>query len=151
MVHELIDKIEDFTVIVLLPVFFAVAGLRTNLFALDSAQLVGWTILVTGAAIAGKLAGCGAAAMASGYSVRDALALGTLMNTRGLTELVILTVGLNLGVLSDRVFAMMVLMALSTTLATGPLLALADRWRRLAAAALPVPSRSTAPTRSEAR
>lgn len=122
MIRELIDKIEDFTVIVLLPVFFAVAGLRTNLFALDSPQLIGWTILVTGAAIAGKLAGCGAAAMASGYSVRDALALGTLMNTRGLTELVILTVGLNLGVLSDRVFAMMVLMALLTTFMAAPIL-----------------------------
>jgi Kef-type K+ transport system membrane component KefB len=122
MIRELIDKIEDFTVIVLLPVFFAVAGLRTNLFALDSAQLVGWTILVTGAAIAGKLAGCGAAAMATGYSMRDALALGTLMNTRGLTELVILTVGLNLGVLSDRVFAMMVIMALVTTFMAAPIL-----------------------------
>jgi Kef-type K+ transport system membrane component KefB len=122
MIRELIDKIEDFTVIVLLPVFFAVAGLRTNLFALDSPQLIGWTIVVTGAAIAGKLAGCGAAAMASGYSVRDALALGTLMNTRGLTELVILTVGLNLGVLSDRVFAMMVLMALVTTFMAAPIL-----------------------------
>ena len=122
MVHELIDKLEDFTVIVLLPVFFTVAGLRTNLFALESTQLVGWTILVIGAAIAGKLAGCGAAAMASGYSVRDALALGTLMNTRGLTELVILTVGLNLGVLSDRVFAMMVLMALVTTFMATPIL-----------------------------
>lgn len=122
MIRELIDKIEDFTVIVLLPVFFAVAGLRTNLFALDSPQLIGWTILVTGAAIAGKLAGCGAAAMASGYAARDALALGTLMNTRGLTELVILTVGLNLGVLSDRVFAMMVLMALLTTFMAAPIL-----------------------------
>jgi Kef-type K+ transport system membrane component KefB len=122
LIRELIDRIEDFTVIVLLPVFFTVAGLRTNLFALDSLQLIGWTALVTGAAIAGKLAGCGAAAMASGYSVRDALTLGTLMNTRGLTELVILTVGLNLGVLSDRVYAMMVLMALLTTFMAAPIL-----------------------------
>lgn len=122
MIQKLIDKIEDFTVIVLLPVFFAVAGLHTNLFSLGSPQMIGWTVLVTAAAIVGKLAGCGAAAMASGYSGRDALVLGTLMNTRGLTELVILTVGLNLGVLSDRVFAMMVLMALFTTFMAAPIL-----------------------------
>jgi hypothetical protein len=122
MSRELTDKIEDFTVIVLLPLFFVSAGLRTNLFSLDSPQLALWTVAVTAAAIVGKLAGCGIAARLTGYSSRDAFAVGTLMNTRGLTELVILTVGLNLGVLSDRTFAMMVIMALVTTFMAAPLI-----------------------------
>jgi hypothetical protein len=122
MTHELTDKIEDFTVVVLLPVFFTVAGLRTNLFAIDSAELFVWTVVIVAAAIFGKLAGCGLAARLNGYSLRDSLAVGTLMNTRGLTELVILSVGLSLGVLSDRTFAMMVVMALLTTFMAAPIL-----------------------------
>jgi Kef-type K+ transport system membrane component KefB/nucleotide-binding universal stress UspA family protein len=121
MTRELTDKIEDFTVVVLLPVFFAVAGLRTNLFSIDSPSLVFWMLLIIAAAIAGKLAGCGLAAKFNGYSTRDSLTLGTLMNTRGLTELVILTVGLGMGVLSDRTFAMMVIMALVTTFMAAPI------------------------------
>jgi Kef-type K+ transport system membrane component KefB len=122
MTHELMDKIEDFTVVVLLPVFFAVAGLRTNLFAIDSGELFVWMLVIIAAAIAGKLAGCGFAARLNGYSMRDSFALGTLMNTRGLTELVILSVGLSLGVLSDRTFAMMVIMALVTTFMAAPII-----------------------------
>jgi Kef-type K+ transport system membrane component KefB len=122
MTIELTDKIEDFTVVVLLPIFFAVAGLRTNLFSINSPALLVWTLLIVAAAILGKLAGCGLAAKLNGYSVRDSVALGTLMNTRGLTELVILSVGLTLGVLSDRTFAMMVVMALVTTFMAMPIL-----------------------------
>jgi hypothetical protein len=122
MTRELTDKIEDFTVVVLLPVFFVVAGLRTNLFTINSAELLFWTLLIVGAAVAGKLVGCGLAARLNGYSARDSLALGTLMNTRGLTELVILSVGLSLGVLSERTFAMMVVMALVTTFMAAPIL-----------------------------
>jgi len=122
MTRELTDKIEDFTVVVLLPVFFTVAGLRTNLFAINSWELVFWTLVIVGAAIVGKMAGCGIAARLNGYSARDSFALGTLMNTRGLTELVILSVGLSLGVLSDRTFAMMVVMALLTTFMAAPIL-----------------------------
>jgi Kef-type K+ transport system membrane component KefB len=122
MSRELTDKVEDFTVVVLLPMFFAVAGLRTNLFSINSPELFLWMLAITGAAILGKLAGCGMAARLNGYSTRDSLALGTLMNTRGLTELVILTIGLSLGVLSDRTFAMMVVMALVTTLMAAPII-----------------------------
>jgi nucleotide-binding universal stress UspA family protein len=122
MTRELTDKIEDFTVVVLLPVFFTVAGLRTNLFAINSPQLLLAMLLIIGAAIFGKLFGCGIAARLNGYSARDSFAVGTLMNTRGLTELVILTVGLSLGVLSDRTFAMMVVMALVTTFMAAPIL-----------------------------
>lgn len=122
MTRELTDKLEDFTIVVLLPVFFAVAGLRTNLFSIDSPTLVLWTLLIVCVAVLGKLGGCGIAARLSGYSTRDALAIGTLMNTRGLTELVILAVGLSLGVLSDRTFAMMVIMAMATTLMAAPIM-----------------------------
>ena len=122
MTHELTDKIEDFTVVVLLPIFFAVAGLRTNVFAINSPELLLWAVVVSVAAITAKLAGCGIAAKLNGYSTRDSFVLGTLMNTRGLTELVILTVGLSLGVISDRTFAMMVLMALVTTFMAAPLI-----------------------------
>jgi Kef-type K+ transport system membrane component KefB len=122
MTRELTDKIEDFTVVVLLPVFFTVAGLRTNLFAINSPQLFLAMLAIIAVAIFGKLFGCGLAAKWNGYSVRDSFALGTLMNTRGLTELVILSVGLTLGVLSDRSFAMMVVMALVTTFMAAPIL-----------------------------
>jgi Kef-type K+ transport system membrane component KefB len=122
MTRELTDKLEDFTVVVLLPVFFMVAGLRTNLFSINSPELIGWTVVVTGAAIIGKLGGCGLAAYFNGSSPRDSLAVGTLMNARGMTELVILTVGFTLGVLSDRTFAMMVVMALVTTFMAAPIL-----------------------------
>jgi Kef-type K+ transport system membrane component KefB len=122
LTRELTDKIEDFTVVVLLPVFFTVAGLRTNVFSLDSAALIFWTLAVSAAAIVGKVVGCGFVARVSGYSSRDAMMLGTLMNTRGLTELVILSVGSSLGVLSDRTYAMMVIMALVTTWMAGPIL-----------------------------
>jgi Kef-type K+ transport system membrane component KefB len=122
MTRELTDKIEDFTIVVLLPVFFAVAGLRTNMFSLNNPELLSWTLLIVGVAVLGKLAGCGVAAKLTGYSTRDSLAIGTLMNTRGLTELVILTIGLGQGVLSDRTFAMMVIMALATTFMAAPIM-----------------------------
>ncbi len=121
MARELTEKIEDFTVIVLLPIFFAVTGLRTDLFTLNSPALIGWLILILLVATLGKFAGTGLAAWFTGSSKRDSVVIGALMNTRGLTELVILTIGLSLGVLSDRVFAMMVIMALATTLMAAPI------------------------------
>ena len=121
MARELTEKIEDFTVIVLLPIFFAVTGLRTDLFTLNSPALIGWLILILLVATLGKFAGTGLAAWFTGSSKRDSIVIGALMNTRGLTELVILTIGLSLGVLSDRVFAMMVIMALATTLMAAPI------------------------------
>lgn len=122
MTRELTDRVEDFTVVVLLPVFFVVSGLRTNLFAINSVELVGWLVLILLVAIAGKLLGCGLAARLNGFSWRDSAIMGSLMNTRGLTELVILSIGLGLGVLSDRTFAMMVIMALVTTFMAAPLI-----------------------------
>jgi Kef-type K+ transport system membrane component KefB len=121
MTRELTDKVEDFTVIVLLPIFFAVTGLRTNLFALNSPSLIVWLVLILVVATVGKFAGCGIAAKLTGSSTRDSVVLGALMNTRGLTELVILSIGLSLNVLSDRTFAMMVIMALFTTIIAAPI------------------------------
>lgn len=121
MTRELTDKVEDFTVIVLLPIFFAVTGLRTNLFSLNSPALVGWLVAILLVATIGKFAGCGIAARFTGSTKRDAVILGALMNTRGLTELVILSIGFSLNVLSDRTFAMMVIMALVTTIMAAPI------------------------------
>ncbi len=121
MTHALTDRIEDFTSIILLPVFFCVVGLRTNLLTLDSVSLLGWTALILVVAIFGKLVGTGVAAWLTGSTKRDALVVGTLMNTRGLTELVILSIGLQLGVLSDQTMAMMVIMALTTTIMAAPI------------------------------
>jgi Kef-type K+ transport system membrane component KefB len=121
MVRDLTEKIEDFTVIILLPVFFAVTGLRTDLFTLNSPALLGWLVLIVLVATLGKFLGTGLAARLTGSSARDSIVIGALMNTRGLTELVILSIGLSLGVLSDRVFAMMVIMALVTTVMGAPI------------------------------
>lgn len=121
MTRELTDKVEDFTVIVLLPIFFAVTGLRTNLFSLNSPSLIGWLVAILLVATIGKFAGCGIAARLTGSTKRDAVILGALMNTRGLTELVILSIGFSLNVLSDRTFAMMVIMALVTTIMAAPI------------------------------
>ncbi|HEX8904495.1 MAG TPA: cation:proton antiporter, partial [Longimicrobiaceae bacterium] len=84
----------------------------------------GWCALIVLVAVAGKLGGGAVAARATGMTWREAGAIGTLMNTRGLMELVILNIGLDIGVISPAVFAMMVLMALATTFMTSPLLEL---------------------------
>jgi Kef-type K+ transport system membrane component KefB len=116
------ERIEDVTGAVLLPVFFAFTGLRTSVGLLDGPGLWGACLLIFAVAVGGKLGGSAVAARIAGMSWRDALAIGTLMNTRGLMELVILNVGLEIGVISPTLFAMMVLMALATTIMTSPLL-----------------------------
>lgn len=120
----LTDQLETAATVVLLPVFFAVVGLSTQLGLLDDAYLWGIAALVLAVAVAGKLGGASLAARALGESWRDAGTIGVLMNTRGLTELVILTVGLQLAVITDTVFTIMVLMALATTLMAAPSLRL---------------------------
>jgi Kef-type K+ transport system membrane component KefB len=117
----LLERFHDLMVILFLPLFFAFTGLRTSV-QLISGDLWAWCAVVILVAVAGKMGGSAIAARASGLSWREGWALGTLMNTRGLMELVILNVGLDLGVISPALFAMMVLMALATTLMTTPLL-----------------------------
>ena len=109
-----------------MPIFFAYTGLRTQIGLLNDAAswAVCGAIILT--AIVGKLLGSMLAARWSGATWHDAFVLGTLMNTRGLMELVALNVGYDLGILSPQMFTMLVVMALVTTVMTGPLLDLAS-------------------------
>ncbi|MFB2939224.1 cation:proton antiporter [Aerosakkonemataceae cyanobacterium BLCC-F154] len=122
LVRELAEKTEDFVLIFLLPIFFAYSGLKTQIGLLNRPEL--WLICATvvGVAIIGKYVGTYLAARFSGIEKREALALGWLMNTRGLTELIVLNIGLSLGVISPLLFTMLVIMALVTTFMTSPLL-----------------------------
>lgn len=124
LTRDITDRLEDVTVLLLLPVFFAVAGLSTRFGLLDRSELVWVAVLVIGGAIIGKWGGSMVAARAAGQPWRQANGVGLLMNTRGLTELVILTVGRSLGVISPALFTIMVLMALVTTFMATPLLAI---------------------------
>jgi Kef-type K+ transport system membrane component KefB len=122
MARELTDRLEDLLIVLLLPAFFAYTGLRTQIGLVSGAEqwvLCGLIILV---ASAGKFGGSAIAARLTGLNWRDASALGVLMNTRGLVELIVLNIGLDLGIISPALFAMLVLMALTTTLATTPIL-----------------------------
>jgi Kef-type K+ transport system membrane component KefB len=120
--RELEQRLQSVVLQLMLPLFFAISGLNTRLTALDSPSLWAATGLVLLVAVLGKFAGTWATARLSGVPEREAQALGWLVNTRGLTELVILNVGLNLGVISSTLFSIGVVMALATTLMTGPLL-----------------------------
>ena len=122
LVRELAEKTEDFVLVFLLPVFFAYSGLRTQIGLLNRPNLWLLCALVLTVAIAGKYIGTYVAARVSGINKREASALGWLMNTRGLTELIVLNIGLELGVISPLLFTMLVIMALVTTFMTSPLL-----------------------------
>ena len=118
------EKLESFSSTALLPLFFAFTGLRTQIGLLNdwSSWLTCFGIIIV--AVAGKLGGSMLAARWTKMSWRDSFSLGVLMNTRGLVELVVLNIGYDLGILSGRIFAMMVIMALATTFMTAPLLSL---------------------------
>ena len=121
------DKIEDISVVLLLPLFFVFTGLRTRVGLLNQGYLwaaAGWILL---AAVAGKFGGGTLSAKITGQNWKDSFSIGVLMNTRGLMELVVLNIGYDLGILSPEIFTMMVLMALLTTLMTGPALNLINR------------------------
>ena len=121
---EIAIRLEEFILIIMLPVFFAHSGLRTQIGLLNSPEL--WLLcgLVVAVAIVGKYVGTYGAARFSGVSKQDASALGWLMNTRGLTELIVLNIGLDLNVISPLLFTMLVIMALVTTFMTSPLIEL---------------------------
>ncbi|MFM2160681.1 MAG: hypothetical protein RLZZ383_193 [Pseudomonadota bacterium] len=120
-------RFETVVRVMLLPLFFASSGLRTQLDVLTDPAAWPVTALVLGVAVIGKVGGAGLAAGASGLDRRTALEIGVLMNTRGLMELVVLHLGRDLGVIDDRMFTVMVTMALTTTAMTGPWLAWLDR------------------------
>ncbi len=120
----IINKVEDFAVILLLPLFFVFTGLRTQLGLLDDPYQWKITVIIIVVAVIGKFLGSALAAKFVGQNWRDSLTIGALMNTRGLMELVVLNIGYDLGVLSAEIFTMMVIMALVTTFMTGPALTL---------------------------
>lgn len=122
LVREIRERIEGLVVVLLLPLFFAFTGLRMNIGLLSGSDMYFYILLIVGVAIAGKLGGSMVAARFSGMSWRDASAIGFLMNTRGLVQLVVLNIGLDIKVISPALFTMMVLMALVTTFMTTPLL-----------------------------
>ena len=118
----IIERLEDVTVLVLLPIFFAVVGLSTQIGLVSGRELWLLTGLIIIIAIIGKIGGSIIAGLAAGESLRTSSVIGVLMNARGITEIVILTVGIELGVISPALFTIMVLMALTTTIMTTPLL-----------------------------
>ncbi|WP_194905692.1 cation:proton antiporter domain-containing protein [Catenulispora rubra] len=113
--------IEQISVMLLMPAFFIIAGLAVDLSHLGISG-VATLLLIMAVAVGGKFAGTLATARLLGISGRQSAALGALMNTRGLTELIVLTTGVQLGILDHRTYSMMVVMALLTTIMTGPLL-----------------------------
>lgn len=117
-----IEKVEDVSVVILLPLFFVFTGLRTQIGLLNDPSLWKITGLIILVAVVGKFFGSALAAKFVGQSWKDSLSIGALMNTRGLMELVVLNIGYDLGVLSAEIFTMMVIMALVTTFMTGPAL-----------------------------
>ena len=122
MIADVVDRIESLSLALLLPLFFALTGLRTHIDLLTDKSTWFYAAAIIATAVVGKLAGAAFTARATGLNWKDSLGLGVLMNTRGLVELVILNAGLDLGILSPALFTMMVLMALVTTFMTGPIL-----------------------------
>jgi Kef-type K+ transport system membrane component KefB len=123
----IINKIEDVALVLLLPIFFIFTGLRTQIGLLNEPALWGMCGIIILLAILGKFGGSAIAARMAGENMHDSLAIGALMNTRGLMELIILNIGYDLGILNPQIFAMMVIMALVTTFMTSPLLTLFNK------------------------
>jgi Kef-type K+ transport system membrane component KefB len=120
--HDFSNKLHDPVTVLLLPAFFAYTGLRTDLGLVGGLDSLGLTVLVIGVATFSKFVGTLLASRATGGSWALSSALGVLMNTRGLMELIVLHIGLELGIIGPRLFAMMVVMAIVTTLITSPVL-----------------------------
>ncbi len=130
---KLVVRVENLSSILLLPVFFAFTGLRTQIGLLNNAQDWFICLIIIGVATAGKLGGSALAARLTGMKWRESLQLGALMNTRGLMELIALNIGYDMGILSQRIFTMLVIMALVTTIMTGPLVAGFGKAQRMSA------------------
>jgi len=158
LTEDVTRRIEDFVVMLLLPLFFAFTGLRTDVGLLERPELILLTLVLLVVAIFCKFGGAMFAARVTGLGLRESAVIGALMNTRGLTELIVLNLALEKGVISEALFAALVLMALATTFMTGPLLKLLDpdnsfgaplseeleeaRKASIADSPLPVPERS---------
>ena len=127
--EQLSGKLQDITSALLMPAFFVISGMRTEFGSL--AEFDGWLLctLVIAVAAAGKLIGTIVPARLAGLGWNESVRLGVLMNTRGLMEIVIANIALDCGIIPPQMFTVLVVMALVTTFATGPLLNLAERWR----------------------
>ncbi len=123
----IVDKIEDVSLTMFLPLFFVYTGLRTDIGVLDSAEMWILCLIVIGVAITGKFVGGAFTAKILGENWKDSLSIGILMNTRGLMELIVLNIGYEMGVLPKPIFVMLVIMALVTTFMTTPILSLIDK------------------------
>ena len=123
LLRTLIERLEYLAVIVLMPIFFALAGLNTTPDAFVGAGL-GAMLLILVAAVAGKMAGGSLGARIAGFGWRDSFAVGSLMNARGLMELIVMKVGLDAGLIGPSLFTMLLVMAILTTVMTGPLVTL---------------------------
>jgi Kef-type K+ transport system membrane component KefB len=119
-------RFDDFVTIILLPLFFAITGLKVDVTGLDNGLLWLLTLGILAIAVLGKWGGGQIAARYVGFSRRDSAVIGALMNTRGLTELIVLNIALTAGAISPKLFSMLVLMALVTTFMAGPALRLLD-------------------------
>jgi Kef-type K+ transport system membrane component KefB len=115
-------QVGQFVLVFFLPVFFTFTGLRTDVLGLGSAGDLTWLLIVLAAAALGKILPVYGAARLSGFDNPHGWILGALMNTRGLMELIVLNIGLELGVIPPKVFTILVIMAITTTLMTGPIL-----------------------------
>src|SRR6202167_4463267 len=143
MARELTDRLEDIVIVLLLPAFFAYTGLRTQIGLVNGPEQWMMCALIVAVASIGKFGGTVVAARITGLDWRDSSALGVLMNTRGLMELIVLNIGLEMNVISPTLFAMLVIMALVTTFSTTPILHLITR--RKAAELEPFPELGTFP------
>jgi K+:H+ antiporter len=144
-VRYILDRFETITITLLLPLFFAFTGLRTNVGLVKGPEMWMYCGLIILVATLGKLGGSMIASWLTGMPIREAAGLGTLMNTRGLMELVILNIGLDIKVISPALFSMMVLMALCTTFMTTPVLEAICPDRILRARVASVPSEAALP------
>ncbi|TRM67508.1 Sodium/hydrogen exchanger family-domain-containing protein, partial [Schizophyllum amplum] len=118
---SLVEKLEDFVSLLLLPLYFTLSGLKTNLGLLNNGITWAYVVILCLVAFASKFFACAGAALALGFNWREAGAMGSLMSCKGLVELIVLNVGLQAGVLDQRTFSMFVLMALVLTFMTTPL------------------------------
>jgi Kef-type K+ transport system membrane component KefB len=121
MVRDLMAKIQPLTVALLLPLFFTYSGLNTKIGLINTWFLWGMCAAVLAAAVLGKWAACTLAARATGIAKKDAMGIGILMNARGLMELIIINIGLQRGIISEGLFATLVIMAVITTLMASPI------------------------------
>jgi Kef-type K+ transport system membrane component KefB len=130
-------RISPFVMVFFLPIFFTYTGLRTNIGGLDSANAWGWCALIVALATLGKFGGAYLASRFAGLNHNESKILGVMMNTRALMELIVINVGYDLGVISQQMFTILVIMAIFSTVITSPLL---RRWLPLIG--IPIPTRS---------